>query len=348
MLRILAPTRTVFAARKGGFALAGAGAALLIPLLALSLSAGPVPASAATLEQKQAAARERIQQTSSAIQAGQADLESAEQEAAAASGREAELSGLLANGEERSADLTVALEAAETALARSKQRLARARKYLARHLVAVYMNGGEPDALELALGAGSFEELASGTEYLTAIEDSNQRLIDRVADLRRELNGRVGEIDETKLAIDRHNAALESARDQIASVRAAAESSAASLASANAERAGQIQSLKGDIAGWQKQIEKQRQVTAEQAEEEVEQHLGGPYSIPTYIVMCESGGNYSALNESSGAGGAYQIMPATWEAYGGKGLPHEASKAEQDRIAALIWAESGASPWVCG
>ena len=57
--------------------------------------------------------------------------------------------------------------------------------------------------------------------------------------------------------------------------------------------------------------------------------------------MCESGGNYSALNPSSGAGGAYQILPSTWELYGGKGAPHEAPKAEQDRIAAEIWADSG-------
>ena len=33
-----------------------------------------------------------------------------------------------------------------------------------------------------------------------------------------------------------------------------------------------------------------------------EAYLGGPYSIPTCIVMCESGGNYRALNPSSGAG----------------------------------------------
>ena len=48
---------------------------------------------------------------------------------------------------------------------------------------------------------------------------------------------------------------------------------------------------------------------------------GGPYAIPTYIVMCESGGNYRAYNASSGAGGAYQILPSTWETYGGEGLP---------------------------
>ena len=53
---------------------------------------------------------------------------------------------------------------------------------------------------------------------------------------------------------------------------------------------------------------------------------GGPYAIPTYIVICESGGNYRALNPSSVAGGAYQILPSTWRAYGGQGLPHQASE----------------------
>jgi peptidoglycan hydrolase CwlO-like protein len=340
MLRILAPTRTVFAALAGGLLLAFACALLLVPL-----TSGP--ASAATLEQKQAAARDRIQQTSKAIEAGRADLESAQSEAADAAARESDLTGLLANGEQRSAELTGQLDRAEAALERSKERLARARKYLAQHLVAVYMNGGEPSTLDMALGAGSFDELTTGTEYLSAIEDTNERLMDRVAELRRELDGKVDGLGEAKQAIDQHNAALASARDQIASVRAEAESSAASLASANEAKAAQIDSLKGDIAGWQKQIDKQQEVSAEQAEEEVEQNLGGPYSIPTYIVMCESGGNYSAVNSSSGAGGAYQIMPSTWEAYGGKGLPQDASKAEQDRIAALIWADSGPGAWSC-
>jgi peptidoglycan hydrolase-like protein with peptidoglycan-binding domain len=73
----------------------------------------------------------------------------------------------------------------------------------------------------------------------------------------------------------------------------------------------------------------------------------GGYSIPSGIVQCESGGNYSAVNPSSGAGGAYQILPSTWSAYGGQGSPQDAPKAEQDRIAAEIYARQGASAWVC-
>jgi len=56
------------------------------------------------------------------------------------------------------------------------------------------------------------------------------------------------------------------------------------------------------------------------------------FSIPATIVMCESGGNYSAVNSTTGAGGAYQIMPSTWAAYGGTGLPQNAPPAVQDAI----------------
>jgi hypothetical protein len=73
----------------------------------------------------------------------------------------------------------------------------------------------------------------------------------------------------------------------------------------------------------------------------------GGYTIPSSIVSCESGGNYSAVNPSSGAGGAYQILPSTWHAYGGQGLPQDASPAEQGRIAAQIYAAQGRSAWSC-
>jgi hypothetical protein len=73
----------------------------------------------------------------------------------------------------------------------------------------------------------------------------------------------------------------------------------------------------------------------------------GGYTIPAGIVACESGGNYGAVNPSSGAGGAYQILPSTWAAYGGQGLPQNAPPAEQDRIAAQIYATQGPSAWTC-
>jgi Transglycosylase-like domain len=105
--------------------------------------------------------------------------------------------------------------------------------------------------------------------------------------------------------------------------------------------------LKAQIGRWVSEIEAAEAASRAAAEETVGRWLGGPYAIPTYIVICESGGNYSALNPSSGAGGAYQILPSTWSLYGGQGAPQDASKEEQDRIAGEIWADSGPSAWVC-
>ena len=73
----------------------------------------------------------------------------------------------------------------------------------------------------------------------------------------------------------------------------------------------------------------------------------GGYSIPASIVLCESGGDYHAVNPTSGAGGAYQILPSTWAAYGGTGLPQDAARAEQDAIAAKIYATDGRGAWSC-
>ena len=73
----------------------------------------------------------------------------------------------------------------------------------------------------------------------------------------------------------------------------------------------------------------------------------GAWAIPWPIVSCESGGDYGAINPSSGAGGAYQILPSTWREYGGTGQPQSAPPSEQDRIAAQIWADSGPAAWVC-
>ncbi len=69
-------------------------------------------------------------------------------------------------------------------------------------------------------------------------------------------------------------------------------------------------------------------------------------SLPTCTWQPESGGDWTAVNPSSGAGGRYQIMPSTWAAYGGTGLPQDASPAEQTAVAERIMQEQGPSAWV--
>ena len=110
--------------------------------------------------------------------------------------------------------------------------------------------------------------------------------------------------------------------------------------------------LRSNIGGWVEDIEAaraaaERAASEQAAEEQVGQWLGGPYSIPAYIVMCESGGNYGAVNPSSGAGGAYQILPSTWDLYGGEGAPQDASKGQQDADRGPDLGRLGPGAWVC-
>ena len=75
---------------------------------------------------------------------------------------------------------------------------------------------------------------------------------------------------------------------------------------------------------------------------------GGPWAIPWPIVQCESGGQNLPPN-SAGASGYYQRLPSTWRGLGGSTpQAYQASKAEQDRLAALLWAGgAGSHNWVC-
>ena len=67
------------------------------------------------------------------------------------------------------------------------------------------------------------------------------------------------------------------------------------------------------------------------------------------IAQCESGGNPQAVSASGQYRGKYQFDLGTWQSLGGSGDPAAASEAEQDRIAAILYARSGPAPWpVCG
>jgi Transglycosylase-like domain len=71
----------------------------------------------------------------------------------------------------------------------------------------------------------------------------------------------------------------------------------------------------------------------------------GSYAIPAEIVQRESGGWYYSCNESTGACGAYQVIPSTWDGYGGYASACDAPPSVQDQWAAEAYAASGTSPW---
>jgi septal ring factor EnvC (AmiA/AmiB activator) len=330
------------AARRGLPALL-AGAVLAVWLVAGAAGAADV----GQLQQKLSAAREEASSLVGQLQASQEEMAAAQEQAATASARERRLGDLLVRGEARAARLGAEARATQRRLAAEKRRLARARDALAARLVAIY-ESGSTDTAGAILASDDFGELAARTEYLERIQQYDSSLARRVAEVRGSVAADLKRVERLKAEADAYDARLAAARSEVTEARHSAEASAARLAEVSASRSAALATLKSQMGEWVDEIEAVEAASRAEAEGTVERWLGGPYSIPTYIVMCESGGNYGAVNPSSGAGGAYQILPSTWELYGGRVAPQDAPKTEQDRIAAEIWADSGPSAWVCG
>ena len=311
------------------------------------------------LNSKIAGAQSQAQSMSADVQAKADQVAAAQQQAAAAAQREAELSNLLAEGQQRSADLAVKVEQTQSHLQRARAHLKRALGDLQARLVDIYKSGA-PNAAEILLNAHGFRDLANRANMIGRIENSDADLAKRVRSLRNQVKDALNSVRQAKAQQDAYNARVSDARDQIASVRATAEQQAATLDAARQQEQAAIATLQSNVSSWENQVQQIQaaQAAAAQQAQEAQQASAasaqqtvanwvGNWAIPQAIVMCESGGNFNAVNPSSGAGGAYQILPSTWRLYGGSGAPQDGSPSEQSNIAAQIWADSGPSAWVC-
>ena len=225
--------------------------------------------------------------------------------------------------------------------------------------MAIYQ-GNAPNATELILSSHGFSDLANRAELVGRIENSDADLAKRVRSLRNQVKDALTSVRQAKAEQDAYNARVSDARDQIAAVRANAEQQAAKLDAARQQEQAAVATLQSNVSSWENQVQQiqaaqaaaaqqaqqAQQASAASAQATVSNWVGN-WAIPQAIVMCESGGNFNAVNPSSGAGGAYQILPSTWRLYGGSGAPQNASPSQQSSIAAQIWSDSGPSAWAC-
>jgi septal ring factor EnvC (AmiA/AmiB activator) len=323
--------------RTPGNTNSAAGLRPLLAVLAASiflLSAAVAGAASNEDKQRLEAASKRASQLEQEQQVRSGQISETQAAARAAGVSEMRVLARLQRSQRDKRALVLRLGEANRELKAAEVRERRAMSILFDRLVAIYRNP-HPDYIGFLLGADSFEELQTTAQYLRAIHDADQSAADRVMRLHQEIAHRHSEIVQTKKQIEVQISSLESQQEAFTAARQRAKIAVAELLAAQHQGAGTLDSARSKVNEIRSEING------------TPLYGGGPYAIPTYIVMCESGGDYHALNSSSGAGGAYQILPSTWRAYGGKGLPHQASKAEQDRIAAMIWRDSGPGAWMC-
>jgi septal ring factor EnvC (AmiA/AmiB activator) len=289
------------------------------------------------------AAESEAQSLAADIDLKSAELAAARSQAIAAAQREQELSATLAQGQARQAELQAQVDEAAAKLAEARARLGRAVEALSERLVAIY-KGETPDPTALLLSSQGFDDLTTRTLFLRRIEEADQRLAERVRALRDAVAAQHAEMSAARDEQAALTAEIAAARDEIAAARAAAEAEAAALDAARSQQAASLEGLRSQVAGWTEEVQQAEQVSAEQAQQQVASWVGD-WAIPEAIVMCESGGSYSAQNPS-GAYGAYQIMPEHWN--GGVCSDLGRDRAGQDQCAARLWdGGAGAGNWVC-
>jgi septal ring factor EnvC (AmiA/AmiB activator) len=323
--------------------------AVLAALLLLALAATAAATGIGTLQARVANARTEARSLASTVQIRNAEFQAAAHDAAAATQRLASVEAELANGRARLAAVQHRVAIAEARLRKAQARFHREQQKLSNRLVAIYKSG-TPDITSLLLNATSFSDLLTRESYLRRINEADHELVTRVKGLRDRVRKALAQVKVLRAQAQAEVDRLASARAQAAGIRAAAVAKTAAARRAQASAQSALSNLRSRIAGWTAEVARlQAAMNQGGSAGQTVQQWFGDFSIPSSIVMCESGGNYNAVNPNSGAGGAYQFLPSTYKGLGGQySSPQAAPKWEQDRLAAKLWAGGqGAGNWEC-
>jgi septal ring factor EnvC (AmiA/AmiB activator) len=250
----------------------------------------------------------------------------------------------LATWQARLAATQADLRATRKRLVRLRARLAQSRATLAAMLRQRY-TANQPDLVSVVLEAHGFADVLERLEFLKRVQRTDTLIVEAVRNGRNDARRDEVRLSALEQRQREQTAAVRSERDALARMSAALQARRAALAQARAARLAALSNTRASRRRAQRELSR---LLAAQAREASSPGPGGPWAIPWPIVECESGGQNLPPN-SAGASGYYQMLPSTWRGLGGSTpQAYQASKAEQDRLAAKLWAGgSGAHNWVC-
>jgi murein DD-endopeptidase MepM/ murein hydrolase activator NlpD len=239
-----------------------AAAAALIVLLGAS-----TPASAKDLSSKLEAreaklshVRDRAGVLTTTISHYRDRIERLTDEVAALRGQEAGVKRRLDAKQAELDEATAELDVAKKHLAVVRARLERALVALRRRLVGIYETG-TPDVLSVIVGAHGYGDMIDRSAYLERIHGMDEAVIDRVRQLRNQVQSTVRTLRTAKLTIEAARDAIAAEKEALANARAAVQKRQSKLVSARREREAALskineneQHLEGEVAEIQAEI----------------------------------------------------------------------------------------------
>jgi hypothetical protein len=235
-------------------------------------------------------------------------------------------------------------DAARQRVVRLRIRLGQVRARLADVLRSRYENGA-PDLVTVVMDADGFPQLLETVEFIRRVQHADAQLLDEVRAARIDAARERRVLTELERRQRIAAVAVRRRRDALAGIAAGLRARQFALAQAHAARVAALHRTRASRRRAEHELNRLLAVRRRAA---MQSGPGGPWAIPWPVVQCESGGQNLPPNSAT-ASGYYQITDDTWQGLGGS-TPHafQASKAEQDRLAARLWnGGAGASNWVC-
>ena len=266
----------------------------------------------------------------------------------------------------RADDLRARIARTTRELAATRAARAEALARLSDRLVAIYREE-PPTLIELVLSSGDLSAAVDAQQALEVIGAGDKRMVDRLGATRTRLTALAKGLRSDRGAADaevtatrahqqeldgliaRRRAVLDDAQSQLdaglSRARAARRARAAAAAQARGERDLEATLRRRAQAGPGSGATP----TAPAAAAATPAPSAAPDSVAAHlarIAQCESGGDPTLANGPYR--GKYQFDMGTWQSVGGTGDPAAAPEAEQDRRAAMLYAQRGWAPWpVC-
>ncbi len=298
------------------------------------------------------------------VRALEAELTGIDQQASAAAGAHAEAQRRVADLRERIAETVVSLRETRAAHAVAVQRLSD-------RLVAIYTGEPPPSLVEVLLTSGGLSDAIQAQGALEAIGDADAAIVsslelnrDRLTRLGSELRTSREEAEDNLAAAASRMAELQSLLSDRRAVLDRARASLDGLLARQSRSAAARRASRRAVeaAGDRAEVALLRRAdpgtapaapapSAPAAAPEATTSTPGTSVAAALerIAQCESGGNPRAVSSNGLYFGKYQFSLGTWQGVGGQGNPAEAPEEEQDRRAAILYAQSGPAPWpVCG